>query len=221
MVILFTGHGTRAPGGTRTTLSHFAFESVPETRSPKTEIIDEEVLNFLDIAQKDGTSWVPKSRRDPGAVAAFTPSQATVDRLAPKWAALQAMRDAFSTNQIDRLILLTCNVGLFPDECQKLANLIRTTVVAYRALIATTEVTPPFDEPLNRSMRSVMIWSTTDHSSQRPPPDPLTNAMFMNSIPEATNKWILANWKHHPYWAMIPAGPGIECKPDAPRGTNF
>jgi hypothetical protein len=225
MVILFTGHGTRAActGGACTfgqALSTFAFETVPETKMPKTKKIDAKTLTFLDLAEKQGDKWVPKARTRPGTTIKESESQGAIDALAPKWEILQVMKSAFTANGTDRLVLLTCSVGTFPKECQALADIIKTTVVAYRDKIATAEFTPPFKEPPNNVIRPVYCWCTASPNSiNAPRPDPLTTAL-QTPQPPAMEQWILANWKKHPYFSLLPLGPGVECKPGG-QPNNF
>jgi hypothetical protein len=99
MVILFTGHGCRAAcvgGGCQfgPTLSAFGFETVPETVAPKTKKIDEKVLKFLEVAERQGQGWVPKAQKIPGSTTTQTESQSTIDGLLQKWETLDIMRDA-------------------------------------------------------------------------------------------------------------------------------
>jgi hypothetical protein len=213
-VLLSTGHGTRAPGNTFTTLSEFHFETVHETSLPRTKNITKATLDFLDVAETKDGRWVPKDQKRPGSTIVFRESQATIDALAPRWAVIEAMRDAFTSNRIDRLVLHSCSLGLYPAECQKLANLIGTTVVAYRGRIAFAELDPPFVEPGNMAMRSVMCWCIPNGSLTQPPPDPFLRLVFSSVAPGSPEeRLVLSNWKQHWVWAGPTMGPVLECTP--------
>jgi hypothetical protein len=217
MVILFTGHGTRDPNDA---VTDFHFEAIPEivpADQTKTKLINDDVLNFLDRAQKNPQGrWVPKPYRRAGSSVQTTDSQATIDALAPKWAVIDAMRDEFKNSRVDRLVLLTCNLGKFPSQCQALANAIGTTVVAYRSAIASSLVV--IDNPVSSmAMRTVALWARPSGSTNNHPPlvaaDWVTSTAFSSTSTPDREAFLRANWKRHPYWTMIPIGPGLECRP--------
>lgn len=224
-VILFTGHGCRAACTGRSCSfnaapTKFGFETVPETTATKTKRIDEDVFDFLTVAQRSGSGWAPRPFRKPGDVAATTLGQGVIDAMAAKWEALDAMKTAFTANKIDRLILLTCNVGTFGAQCQRFANLIGTTVVAYRAKIAATEYDPPFGDGPGRFIRPVQVWCTAPpHTEAAPFADPFITALLGAKTP-AMEAFLRANWRKHPYFAQLPLGPVVECRPGG-QPTNW
>lgn len=212
LVVLVTGHGSRAPNST--TLAEFRFETVPQVKD-KTKAITKDILDFPTIAEKQTTGWVPKPYLRAGSKIKTTESQSTVDEKAKKWAVIEAMRDAFTTNKTDRLLLLTCSVGHFQADCQQFANLIGTSVVAYKARIASTEIDPAFPDGKMFRQRSVMFWATPPGTAQSAPADPLTTKMKTAREGSADFDFVLKHWKKHPYWSMLPLGPAIQVKPVA------
>ena len=217
MVILFTGHGTRAgcAGGMCTFNSppqQFEFDSVPETDGHERRI-SKQAMDIHEVAEQKDGKWVPKPRLHPGSTTKVTEPQSKIDQLAVKWAVLQTMKAEFTRVGIDRLVLLTCNLGTFPNEVQQLANLIQTTVVVYREKIVTREIDPSFDEPPNKLIRPVFCWtSSAPHTKNMPLEDPFFALLFKPQT-DAVKKHILANWKRHPYFSQLPLGAGVECKP--------
>ena len=176
-------------------------------------------LAFEDFAEFKGGRWIPKARVIDGVK--HTESQATIDDMARFWSALTVMRDSFQKHGVERFALLTCNVGSFPKECQKLANLIKTTVVAYTGFITAQIIPdlpePPFPDPekTKNRMRAVPLW--VDRRRKSPPPsDPLLEHLMKweaNGKSFNEHLWALKNYKKHPLFVFPPPNLAVAFEP--------
>jgi hypothetical protein len=213
-VILFTGHGSRAPDANVKYIKQFQFDTVPEPGyvrlDNRTRAITARVLDLSDLADKQNGRWVVKpeaqQKKVDNVVHFGTLTQGYVDGLAARWRIIEAMRDEFKKNGVRKLIVLTCNVGNYPFDCARLATLINLPTVFYKDYIGgqVVDLTMPPDPLVTRT---AMLWATPTREGP-PPMDPFKQ-----------QGWKTARWSRHPFWTQLPNGRVAEFAPGS-LGTS-
>jgi hypothetical protein len=137
-VILFAGHGADPA---ISSLSQAAFDLAPEPglMSTHADVISDDVTRLEEKAERVNGKWVPKKVKRPDGTV-VTESQANIDKLSPRFEALEQIGAALRGAGVARLRLLTCDVGLDPAFADRVAKITGMPVVCYLELVQTAEV---------------------------------------------------------------------------------
>ena len=171
-IILLTGHGAI---GTQSGLLQTAFDTVPEDDLMATHlhVVTAEVVNLEDVAEKKAGKWVSKPIKQGNVI--FRLGQGEIDALAPRRDMLDEIGKAMRDGGVQRLRLLTCNVGNDTIFVSRLSKILGVEIVAYKKFTITlwNDFTDPPPKSTKTSLVQLYVGLEPDFSTTpttNPPP---------------------------------------------------